>query len=80
MNPTLIEMMARDRIAELQRSGAKRPGGARCYTVADRTKSHTAVAPIRRYRQASPRRAMGWFLVRVGLRLALPRARARSVR
>jgi hypothetical protein len=80
LNQTLIEMMARDRIAELQRSAAKRRCGARCYDDADGTKSDTALAPIERYRRARPRRAIGWFLVSVGLRLALPRARARSAR
>jgi hypothetical protein len=35
---------------------------------------------IRHVHLANPQRAIGWFLVSVGLRLALPRARTGSVR
>lgn len=79
-NPALTESMARDRIEDLRRAGAKRSFEARCYAATDRTKPDMALARIERYRRSRPRRAIGWFLVGVGLRLALPAARARSVR
>jgi hypothetical protein len=80
LHPALVEVMARDRMTELQRAGAKRSFGTRSHVVADRTESRTAGVSIRHSRRASPRRAIGWFLVSVGLRLAVPPARPRSVR
>jgi hypothetical protein len=78
LNPALLEMAARDRIAEMHRAAAKRPGGARC-DRADTGWCHTA--PISRHpRLANRQRAIGWFLISVGLRLAVPRARTGSGR
>jgi len=75
LNPALAEMVARDRIAEMQRAAAKRSFSTRSYRPAD-----TTALSIRQARRASPQRAIGWFLIRVGLRLALPRTRAGSAR
>jgi hypothetical protein len=80
LNPALLEMAARDRIAEMHRAGAKRLVGTRSYLAADTTSSHTRRFSIRHAGRPHPQRAIGWFLVSVGLRLALPRARAGSGR
>jgi hypothetical protein len=74
LNPALMEMVARDRTAEMQRTRAKRSLGA------DTTTSQTPSVTIRPARRADLQHAIGWFLVSVGLRLALPRTRAGSGR
>jgi hypothetical protein len=74
LNPALAEMAARDRIAEMHQAATKRSFGS------EETKAATAQLSIRRARRANPQRAVGWFLVSVGLRLALPRSRAGSTR
>lgn len=79
LNPALVEMAARDRIAEMQRAGAKRGLGTGSYPAADTTASQ-APRLTRHARRADLQRAIGWFLVSVGLRLALPRTRAGSGR
>jgi hypothetical protein len=59
-NPALVEALAQDRLAELRR-------GAQARSVAlqgARTRSILAAS----------RRATGWLLIDVGLRLAVPRA------
>jgi hypothetical protein len=78
MNPVVAEMVAHTRMADLQRaaeapSAFSRRGG----TTAGPVRSRQSRA------QAGPeaaRRAIGWFLVGVGLRLALPRPRSASAR
>jgi hypothetical protein len=80
LHPALVELMARERITERQRVGAKRWFGRREYAVADRTASRSDGVSIRCSPRATPRRAIGWFLVSVGLRLALPPTPPRSVR
>jgi hypothetical protein len=80
LNPAFVEMAARDRIADMQRVSTTRSFGARSYLAADTTTSQTPPAGIRHARCADLQRAIGWFLVSVGLRLALPRARAGSGR
>jgi hypothetical protein len=108
LNPALTEMVAQDRIRELQAAAAKRSSPVRppvsTHTAAKRSspvrvqtaaqrpllvrpfgRSETAAhqpssRAIRHAHLANPRRAIGWFLVSVGLRLALPRARTGSVR
>ena len=78
MNPGLIEMMVKDRRTELRAAAANR---------ASRSGARTAIAtgaassrPGQHVRLANPQQAIGWFLVSVGLRLALPRTRAGSRR
>ena len=69
LNPALTEMVASDRIRELQAAAAKRSSPVR-----------PPARSIRPVPVANPQRALGWFLVSVGLRLALPRARTGSLR
>jgi hypothetical protein len=78
LNPAFAEMEARDRIAERHRATTKR--GSRGCPARDETEDPTARPSVRRARRANPQRAIGWFLVSVGLRLALPRSRAGSSR
>jgi hypothetical protein len=78
LNPALLEMAARDRIAEMHRAGAKRPGGTRG-DLADADWFDTPPVP-RHPRIANRQRAIGWFLISVGLRLAVPRTRTGSGR
>ncbi len=77
---SLAEMMAQDRVAELRRAGVMGSLGTRGRTAADRISSQKAPVAIRRSHLTGPRRAIGWFLVSVGLRLALSPTRARSAR
>jgi hypothetical protein len=79
LNPALVQMVARDRIAEMHRAGAKRALSTGSYPAADCTASQ-ATRLTRHARRADLQRAIGWFLVSVGLRLALPRTRAGSGR
>jgi hypothetical protein len=87
MNPALVEMAAQDRIAELRRTAARRPLATRSYLTAPTTLSQPPRSSIGRaprtdaeQARTNPQQAVGWFLVSVGLRLALPRARAASNR
>jgi hypothetical protein len=80
LNPVLAELAARDRIAELRRASAKRSLGAQSRLDADLSGSERPLVSIRDARRSRPQRALGWFLVSVGLRLALPRTRAGSGR
>jgi hypothetical protein len=80
LNPALLEMAARDRTAELRRAGTQRSLGARSNHAADTAKPHTTRLSMRHPRTAHPQQAIGWFLVSVGLRLALSRARTSSGR
>jgi hypothetical protein len=78
LNPVLTEMAARDRIAQMGRGRPNRSFVARDYPAIEDT--HARVARPRRTPRANPQQALGWFLVSVGLRLALPRSRAGSTR
>jgi len=69
MNPTLLEMMARTRISEIRRA-ATRPDGARGHVDAMPAGTTWTVAGTH---GSATRQTIGWFLVRVGLRLARPR-------
>jgi hypothetical protein len=59
LNAAMLGMAADERIADMRRSARPRA-------------PHVAA---RRRRTAHPQQAFGWFLVSVGLRLALPRTR-----
>jgi len=70
MHPALVEMAIEARAVELRHPGARaswvprrRPAGAA---------GHAGAREMAR--SGRVRQAMGWFLVRVGLRLVLPRA------
>ena len=80
LNPALAEMMASDRITELQGAAAKRSLRARASVRAETAAPPASSRSTRHARLANPQRAIGWFLVSVGLRLALPRTRTGSAR
>ncbi len=69
-NPALAEMAARDHIAELRRAAGRRSVARAAETTAVRT-----ARP-----RGNPQRTIGWFLISVGLRLAVPPSRAGSAR
>jgi len=76
MHPALMEFAARDRISELRRAGAERSIVARSDPATDANRPRTTPLAIRGAGAGGPRRALGRFLVRVGLRLAGPRSGA----
>ena len=78
MNPALMEMLATDRIRQLPRANARPAGHGRCSVPGDVGPARPLSA--RRDPLASPQHAIGWFLVSVGLRLALPRSGPGSAR
>jgi hypothetical protein len=76
-NPALTEMVANDRIAELRRVGAPRSSCARRSAL---TEIGASSRSNRRDHLAGSQRAIGWFLVSVGLRLVVPRTRTGPAR
>jgi hypothetical protein len=72
MNPRFTQMVVESRIADMQRATA--PSRQASHPVRARaalTDSHSV-----RVGAAAARRAIGWFLVGVGLRLAVSRPRS----
>lgn len=80
LNPALAEMAAHDRIRELRRAGAKRSSGAESRVTTGATRSRRPGWSIQDAHRIHPGQAIGWSLVSIGLRLALPRARSGSAR
>jgi hypothetical protein len=80
LNPALAEMMASDRIMELQGAAMKRSLLARASVRAETAAAQALSRSARHDHLANSQRAIGWFLVSVGLRLALPRTRTGSAR
>jgi hypothetical protein len=80
LNPALAEMVATDRITELQRAAAKRSLCARSSVHTETVARQASSRSVRHAHLANSQRAIGWFLVSVGLRLAVPRTRTGSVR
>jgi hypothetical protein len=78
LNPALAEMVASDRMNELRRTGPRRSSRARSVVASEAASPQAALR--RDDHLANAQRAIGWFLVSVGLRLALPRARTGAVR
>jgi hypothetical protein len=78
MNPAMMERVAQARMAEMRRVVTPRSGGTGRPAMA-------SAAPGPGWREAGAghpvavRRAIGWFLVRVGLRLALSRPHSASL-
>jgi hypothetical protein len=79
MNPAMMESMAHSKMADL-RQAAERRSGARYRSVALEGAGGSAISTGRDRpetdRPETVRRAIGWFLVGVGLRLAVPRRNA----
>lgn len=80
LNPALAEMMASDRIMELQGAAKQRSLRARASVRAETAAPQALSRSVRHDHLANSQRAIGWFLVSVGLRLALPRTRTGSAR
>jgi hypothetical protein len=80
LNPALAAMMTGERIAELQRADTRRSTRPRSSGPVAVTSSSRPPVSVRPPRLANRQQAIGWFLVSVGLRLALPRAGAGSAR
>ena len=77
-NPALIELMAQDRATELRTAAVNR--SRRSAAPTGITARPTPSRSSRPVRLANPQRAIGWFLVSVGLRLAMPRTPTGSAR
>jgi hypothetical protein len=80
MNPVVAEMMAHTRMADLQRAAAAPSALSRRGTAVGAVRTGRPTAQLGAARSEAVRRAIGWFLVSVGLRLALPRPRPASAR
>jgi hypothetical protein len=78
MNPAMMEQVAQARMDDMQRVVAPRPDRARRTTPNRATGPGPGWALIGAGRPVAARRAIGWFLVRVGLRLALSRPHSAS--
>jgi hypothetical protein len=76
MNPTLMEMVAQARVTEMRQAGSARCGRAWEGAGGMPAEGRARAVPAR----PAARRAIGWFLVRLGLRLALSRPFAASAR
>jgi hypothetical protein len=80
MNPALLEMIAQARTVEIRRTTTME--SPRVSEYSDRSaagiRAPRVTAGTRR--PAAARRTIGWFLIRVGFHLALPRPHAASVR
>jgi hypothetical protein len=78
VNPTLTQMVAQTRMTDMRRAAARTSDGTR------RSRSGVGTRPLPSQTGAAcpaeVRRAIGWFLVGVGLRLAVPRTRPASAR
>ncbi len=80
LNPALVEIAATERIADMHRTGAKWFRAHRADQPAATTNSQARSVSLRHARLAKPQQTIGWFLVSVGLRLALSRTPGGSPR
>jgi hypothetical protein len=80
LNPALAEMAATERIAALRAAAAKRSSRPRRSIPTETTARHAPRRSGRFGHLADAQRAIGWFLISLGLRLAVPRTRTGSAR
>ncbi len=80
LNPALTEIMANDRLKELQQTGPNGSSRTRSLPTEIATAPRASLRSIRHDRLVDSQRAIGWFLVSVGLRLVVPRTRTGSAR
>jgi hypothetical protein len=78
MNPAMMERVAQARMGDMRRVVAPRTGRARRTALDLPAGPGLGWAQIGAAHPAAARREIGWFLVRVGLRLALCRPRSAS--
>jgi hypothetical protein len=70
MNPAMMETMAHSKMADMQQAAHRRSAVRHPSVVARRTTQPRSSRPV------AVRRTIGWFLVSVGLRLAISRRRS----
>jgi hypothetical protein len=82
LHPTMSETLTNQRVDELNRQAARRRGrrsqwdtAAGAGTTSSRGIQSSRGNPLHRGRPGSVRKAAGWALVDIGLRLAVPRRR-----
>jgi hypothetical protein len=80
MNPVVAEMVAHTRMADLQRAAVAPSAFSRRRTAVGSVTTRRPRAQAGAAGPETARRAIGWFIVGVGLRLALPRPRSASAR
>jgi hypothetical protein len=80
MNPAVAEMLAHTRMADLQRAAVAPSAFSRRATTDGPVRARRPGAQAGAAGPEAARHAIGWFLVGVGLRLALPRPRSASTR
>lgn len=76
MSPAMMEMVAQARVTEMRQAAAKRSPGARRPVAKSARRNRAPAEKTMSIRLGAPRRAIGWYLISVGLRLALPRPNA----
>ena len=79
MNSALM-MIAKAKMAETRETAASRSGRAWEHAGGLPVKTLAPAMTTGTRRPTATRRTIGWFLVRIGLRLALPRSFAASAR
>jgi hypothetical protein len=79
-NPELMRMMAQSEVADRQRAAGPRPCGTRRTLIHRAARTRPASLTTTKAAPGGFRGAIGWFLVAVGLRLAVPRPRSGSGR
>jgi hypothetical protein len=80
MNPALTEMVAHTRMADMQRAAVSRSVLSQRGVIVRRVAKSASPLPRSVARPTAARRAVGWFLVGVGLRLAVARPRPAATR
>jgi hypothetical protein len=70
VHPAMMDKVAQARITDMRQAASRRAAG-RAHAVG--SVRSLGMAPGAEARPAAARRAIGWFLVGVGLRLAVPR-------
>ena len=80
MNPVVAEMVAQTRMADMQRAARAPSAFSRRGTTVGPARTRQPRAHGGAAGPEAVRHAIGWFLVGVGLRLALPRPRSASAR
>jgi hypothetical protein len=75
MNPAMVEMVARARVSEMRHTAARRSHGGPRHDaghIGRAAKTRVSAVRTRSIRPQAPRRAIGYFLINLGLRLVLP--------
>jgi hypothetical protein len=79
VNPTLTQMVAQTRMTDMRRAAARTSDSTRVRSTRSAVGTRRLLSPTLAACPTAARRAIGWFLVGLGLRLAVPRPRPASV-